>query len=117
MKLNSANTKISNRTLNIPSRNNINTVDQLLAFANSKLFQSKRLRRLGRQSSYEIIKFVQELEGKESNKTQKFESLIRTTDLAELEHLLKKNVEKYGVETVANLFKRYISLKNSSTDD
>jgi DNA-directed RNA polymerase alpha subunit len=103
MELNSLDTKLSNRTINVLSKNNINTLEQLLTFANSKKFLSKSIRGLGRQSNYEIINFVEELEGKESDKQLKLKLKIRDMDLAELEHSIKKNIEKYGVETVSNL--------------
>jgi hypothetical protein len=112
MDLYAENTKLSTRTIKILIRNNIHSIDQLLAFANSKNFFTSNGRGLGRKSSLEIIHFVRELEGKESEKQQKFESIIKADDLAELEQSLKSKIEKYGTETVTKLFKRVISQKN-----
>jgi hypothetical protein len=105
-------TTLSNRTLKILFRNDINTVDKLLAFASSRKFFSSSVRGLGRKGNSEIINFVKELQGKETEKQHKFERLIKEKDLEELERSLKSNIEKYGIEEVANLCSSYISRSN-----
>jgi DNA-directed RNA polymerase alpha subunit len=81
MELKSFNNKLSNRTINILTKNNIITVDQLLTFANSRKFLSKSVRGLGKQSNFEIISFVEELKGKENDKQLKLKLKIRDMDL------------------------------------
>jgi hypothetical protein len=112
LELNAENTKLSTRTIKILNRNDIHNLDQLLAFANSRKFFSSSVRGLGRKGSLEIINLVGELEGEENKKRQKFESLIKTGDLKELERSLNSNIDKYGAETITKLFNRVISQKS-----
>lgn len=107
--LNTENTNLSTRTLNLLSKNNINTVDQLLDFVNSRKFFSKKIRGLGRQSNFEIIQFIREVQGITNPKHEKLESKIRELDLAEFEHSLKLNIEKYGVDMIAKICIKYTS--------